>query len=129
MRPGPLRLLAFLGTGATNAALTYLLYLALLRGALLPARAAYTMTFIAGVALSTALNVKAVFGAHPNLGAIVSYTSVYLVVWGIGLLLVEVFTSILVPAELAPLLALPVTAGTAYLLSGLVLGRHRGAPE
>ena len=114
-RPSFRRLLTFVGSGAANTLLSWLFYLLLLHLGL-GTSAAYSVSFVAGIALAGVLNIHVVFGARATVPAFLRCTLAYLVVWALGLGLVKIAVGAGAPAAIAPLLVLPITVPTAYLL-------------
>lgn len=106
----------FLVSGATNTALTYLLYLGTL-GAL-GHRLAYTLAFASGLLLVYLLNRHFVFRTHAGWRSVLAMPLIYLVQYLVGLGVVEIWVRLLGwPATLAPLAAIGVTVPMVYLLS------------
>jgi putative flippase GtrA len=122
----PSRLLAFGAIGALNTLLSWLLYLALLAAGLGLA-AAYTLSFVAGIALSGLLTMRPVFGTRSTSGAWRSYVTAYLAAWAAGLALVSLIARLGAPDALAPLLALPLTVPLTYLILRRALRDHARA--
>lgn len=113
----------FLVSGATNTALTYLLYLGAL-GAL-GHRLAYTLAFASGLLLAYLLNRHFVFCAHAGWRSVLAMPLIYLVQYLVGLGVVEVWVRGLGgPAALAPLAAIGVTVPMVYLLSRKAFSRQ-----
>lgn len=106
----------FLISGATNTALTYLLYLGTL-GAL-GHRLAYTLAFASGLLLVYLLNRHFVFRTHAGWRSVLAMPLIYLVQYLVGLGVVEIWVGVLGwHAALAPLAAIGVTVPISYLLS------------
>jgi putative flippase GtrA len=109
----------FLLSGGLNTALTYLLYLGLLL--VLDYWVAYTLSFVAGIALSYLINRKLVFRAARSWLSALLFPTVYLAQYVIGLCVVHVWIKMLVlPAALAPLAAVAVTLPVTFILSRAV---------
>ena len=77
------KVLRFLISGAVNTTLTYAAYLGLL--GLIGYVPAYTIAYIAGIALSYALNTIFVFRAAPTLRSAMLFPLIYLVQYLLGL--------------------------------------------
>ena len=110
----------FLIAGGANTAVTYAVYLLLLR--VVPYPWAYSLAFVAGVVLSLLLNAGFVFGVRPGRRAVIAYPLIYVLQYGLGLLVTEVVVRRFdVPASFAPLFAIAVTVPTTFLLSRRLL--------
>jgi putative flippase GtrA len=106
----------FLLAGAANTLLTYLLYLLLL--APLGHRIAYGIAYAAGIALAYALGRGFVFRRHDGWRSLLLTPLIYLVQCCFGLLIVEVWVTVLgLRAEFAPLLAIAATLPLTFVLS------------
>jgi putative flippase GtrA len=113
----------FLLAGGANTLITAAL-LALLALVIDP-RLAYTLVFAGGVALSTFLADRYVYGVRMNRAAVLAYVTLYLLVYLVGLLAVHLWTSAGHP-EAATSLVVVVTAPLTFLGGRLITGRlHR----
>lgn len=102
----------FLIAGAVNTVATYVLYLALLK--LVEYRVAFTISFIIGIVVAYTLNAWFVFRTRWSILKLFGYPVVYLVQYGLGLLLLTVEVDALgIDRRFAPfinvILLLPLT--------------------
>lgn len=106
----------FVIAGGLNTALTYILYLGLLP--LMPYAWAYSLSYVAGIALGYLLNSKWVFKSQASFRTATAYPLTYGInyVLGVGLLwlLVE-FVG--VPKEIAPLIVVAVSMPVMYVIT------------
>ena len=106
----------FLVSGAFNTGATYVLYLALMQA--LPYRTAYSLSYMAGIALAYGLNRYFVFRAKGSLATMAKFPAVYLFQYLLGLGVVSLWGDVLQwPKALAPLAAVVVTIPVTFLLS------------
>ena len=106
----------FLVSGAFNTGATYVLYLALMQA--MPYRTAYSISYMAGIALAYALNRYFVFRAKGSLSTMARFPAVYLVQYLLGLGVVSLWGDVLHwPKALAPLAAVVVTIPLTFLIS------------
>lgn len=111
----------FLLGGGLNTALTYLLYLALLL--ILEYWAAYSISYVAGIVLSYAINRKLVFRVAHSWSSALLFPAIYVVQYLLGLAVVHTWIKIFdLPAPLAPLVAVAVTLPVTFVLSRAVFG-------
>jgi putative flippase GtrA len=116
----------FLVAGLVNTGVTYALYLLLLR--LVAYRTAFSIAFVAGIALSYALNARFVFRRPATWASLVRFPLVYLAQYFGGLALVSMSVEWLaVPTWLAPIVALVVTIPLTYSLSRMIFISRRDA--
>jgi putative flippase GtrA len=114
----------FLLAGAMNAAATFALYLTLLR--VVDYRVAYTAAFVFGIGLAYVLNRSFVFRTGGGIGAMVLLPFVYLIQYGVSVVIVTLWVEALRwPAAFAPLAAIVVTIPLTYVLSRWVFIRRR----
>lgn len=112
----------FLLSGGLNTLATYLLYWALL--SVLHYQVAYAVSFIAGIALSYALNTKFVFKAKHTAKKAALFPMIYLVTYLIGAATMKVSVSWLhLDPRIAPLVAIAVTLPVTFILSRRLLTR------
>ncbi len=113
----------FLLAGGANTLATFALYLLLLQ--VLPYAAAYSLAFLAGIALAYVLNRVFVFRAPGSAATVVLFPLVYVVQYLLGLAVVFFWVDVLgLPAQLASLAAVVLTIPVTFLLSRrLFLGR------
>lgn len=118
----------FVVAGGANTAVTALA-LALL-SLVIDARVAYTIVFVLGVALSTYLADRFVYGVRMSRGAVVAYVAMYLAVYLVGLLVVDRLAATDLPAWASGLVVV-VTAPLTFLGGRLItatLHRRRTRP-
>lgn len=113
----------FVIAGALNTGATYLLYLVLVRA--MPYVAAYTVSYLAGIAIGYALNVWWVFRTRASVQSASVYPLAYVANYllGVGLLwmFVQQFGA---PAAVAPLLVLPISVPLMYLMSRFIFRKN-----
>ena len=116
-------------SGAVNTLITFLLYVALL--AVLAYPIAYSTAFLAGIAISYALNRYFVFRSGGGIGAMMLFPLVYLLQYALGLVVVVVWVDILAfPEAIASLAAVAVTIPITYALARhIFIGRGPRAEE
>jgi putative flippase GtrA len=115
----------FLLVGGLNTGVTFVLFLALCW--VMPAPAAYTATYIAGIALSYVLNSLFVFGTDLSLRTALRFPLVYLVQYLYGLAVVSALTGWLrVPNAAAIAVVIVTSLPLTYVLSRMAL---RAAPR
>jgi len=115
------QLARFLLVGGSNTAVTLVLFVVLQQW--LPAALAYTVVFALGLAYATAMTARVVFGARPEWRTGVCYAAWYLLVYGVGLLVVQLLHSSWQPSALVTsVLTVAVTAPLTFL-GGRVLFR------
>jgi putative flippase GtrA len=119
-RAEPVRFVVF---GAINTAVTYLLYLVLLR--IMSYGVAYTVTYVTGVALSYLLNRIFVFRKPARVDHIVTFPVAYLIPYLSGILMLRILIGYAgMDARIAPLAALLVTVPMSFfLLRAVMRGR------
>lgn len=106
----------FLLSGGLNTLLTWLLYMALMQ--IMPYWAAYSLSFVAGIALAYTLNRVFVFGQHRGALSVVGLPLVYGVQYGVGMLLLWLWVSVAgLDARLGPLAVVAATVPLTYLLT------------
>lgn len=114
--------LRFLLSGALNTAATFALYWALLL--VMGYRAAYSIAFVTGIALSYLLSSRYVFRVRTKFRSAVLFPLVYLVQYVLGLLVLWLWTSKLgLPAGYGVFATVAVTLPVSFLLSRLILKR------
>jgi len=112
----------FMVSGAANTLVTYLLYLLLL--AVLGHRMAYSVAFASGIVLAYCFGRGFVFKTHAGWRSVLSMPLIYLLQFGVGLLIVELWVAFWdLPAALAPLAAIAVTLPCTYILSRWAFAR------
>ncbi|PZR43059.1 GtrA family protein [Paraburkholderia fungorum] len=116
------QVLRFLSAGGVNTAVTYLIYLGLIR--ITNYNVAYAVCYVAGIVLSYWLNLKYVFKTSGSLAKFILYPLVYLVQFLLGLLILNIFVRVLhLPKEYGPIAVVILTLPVTYLLSKVVLER------
>jgi putative flippase GtrA len=116
--------LFFIIVGAINTALGYVLYLLFLL--FLPYTVAYSVTYVLGIFISYYLNSRFVFRLPFSLSKALRFPIVYLVQYGLGVLLLRTLVEIFsIDRAIAPILVIIVTIPVTFILSRLVL---RGRP-
>lgn len=106
----------YLIAGALNTGLTYVLYLGLLF--LMPYIWAYSLTYVAGIALGYALNVRWVFNKAPNFRTATAYPLTYGLNYILGVAMLWLFVEIIkLPKELAPLIVVALSVPITYFFA------------
>lgn len=117
------QVLRFLALGASNTAVTYVLFVALAH--VVNARLAYTCVFAAGVAFSVLFTGSFVFGAARTRRGSAAFAAWYLVVYGVGLLSLEVLRAVgLQRPVVVGMAVLTVTTPLNFLGGRLLFGRR-----
>ncbi len=112
----------FVISGGTNTVVTYVLYLALLR--LVEYRAAFTISFVIGIILGYSLNTWFVFRTRWSLLMLFGYPVIYLVQYGLGLLLLTVEVDKLgIDRRFAPFINVTLLLPLTFLLNRWYLTR------
>lgn len=110
----------FIAVGAGNAIATYLLYLLLLQFVAYPI--AYTLSYVAGIAISYVANSKLVFGSTMSAGSAARFPLVYAFQYVAGMALLAMLVEWLsVPAWLAPWIVTALLLPASYLLTRRIL--------
>jgi putative flippase GtrA len=110
----------FLGVGALNSLLTFVIYQALLF--LAPYRVAYTLSFALGIAFAAVMNARVVFGTRLTARAVLRFVAFYLANYALGLLVIVLLVERLgVSPVLAPLAAIVVLLPLSFFGSRLAL--------
>ena len=110
--------LRFLIAGGFNTAVTYLLYLALLR--VMSYQISYALSFMTGIGISYVLARTFVFKTHQGLRSALMLVFTYLIQYLVGAAVVWTWVDLLAQhAMLAPAIATGVTLPLTYLLSKL----------
>jgi len=109
----------FLLGGGVNTAVTYGLFMLLQW--VMPAAAAYTIAYIAGILLAYAINTKFVFQVKPSVGAALRFPAVYVVQYVSGLAFLTLFTYVGLTNAIALLLAIVVNVPISFLMTRFVL--------
>ncbi len=106
--------------GGVNTVVTYLAYLLLLP--VMAYAAAYTITYLAGIALAYYLNARFVFRQPLRLKAAVQFPLVYVVQYVAGILLLSFFVETLrLSAAIAPAFVIAVTVPVTFILSRVII--------
>jgi putative flippase GtrA len=110
----------FVLAGGLNSVLTYLLFCGLLQ--VVTYTVAYTASYIAGIVLSYILNCCFVYRARPALRSALKYPLVYVVQYGLGLLLLALFVKNLgLDPRLAALAVVFFSVPVTYILTRYIL--------
>lgn len=124
--PGEAR--RFVLTGAINTLATYALYLGLLPHA--GYRLAYTVAYLAGIALAYLLNIQFVFRVRCTLTGLALFPLVYVIQYLLGISSLYAAVDLFgVPEQFALLVSIGVTVPVTFLLSRLVLTRRAPRPN
>jgi putative flippase GtrA len=114
--------LRFLFAGAINTAATYVLYLALLP--LLNYTLAYTITYIAGIALAYFVSTRYVFQVRHSTRGLVLFPLVYIAQYLAGVLVLRVAVeTFAISQKFALLFSIAVTVPMTFVLSRWLLKR------
>lgn len=114
------KVLRFLGAGAGNTVVTYLLYLGLIR--VINYNIAYAICYVVGIVFSYWLNLRFVFKTSGSLTKFVLYPVVYLMQFLFGILILNLIVQQLhMPKEYAPIAIIFLTLPVTYLLSKAIL--------
>ncbi len=115
--------LRFLISGAINTAVTYAVYLVLLR--YLDYRSAYGVAFVSGIAFSYLLNVRFVFRVRPNWRSAILFPLVYVIQYLVGLgVLQSAVERFAIPREFALLASIAVSIPLTFVLTRFLLRRN-----
>lgn len=114
--------LRFIAAGAANTLATFILYWVLLRFVSYPI--AYTASFVAGVALSYALNALFVFKVKPRIRSALVFPLVYVAQYLLGLAVLWLWSSILgMPPDYGVLVVAATSVPITFVLSSCILGK------
>jgi putative flippase GtrA len=111
------RVVRFLASGAANTAITYLLYLIAL--AFLSPVVAYSLVYAIGIVLAYVLNRAFVFRSHSGWKSALATPLIYLLQYGISVVVINLWVGMGWRSELAPLPAIVLSLPVTYLLSRL----------
>lgn len=112
----------FVVAGAVNTGVTYVLYLGLLQ--MMPYVAAYSVTYLAGIALGYALNAYVVFKVRPSVKSALMYPLVYFLNYLLGLSFLYAFVELLgAPIEIAPLFVVAASVPIMYVATQFIFKR------
>ena len=110
----------FLLVGASNTVLSYVLFLILVR--FMPYLAAYTVSYAAGIVNSYFLNVRFVFRERDSLASFLKFPFVYLLQYGLGMVLMWLLVGQMgIAPELAMAAVVVLTIPVTFLASRFVL--------
>lgn len=113
----------YIGVGAINTIITYLLYLILLY--ILNYQISYTIAYLFGIGLSYWLNLKVVFKENSSKKKIVLFPLVYLVQYTLGMfILYAAIDKFNLPEEIAPILVVFITIPLTFFLTRKVLANN-----
>jgi len=114
----------FILAGTVNTGVTYAIYLILLP--FMPYFWAYSVTFIAGIAIGYGLNARWVFRRAPDLRTAAAYPLTYVLNYLFGVVLLWILVEIVgIGEKLAPLIVVGISVPAMYLLTKAVFGRGR----
>jgi len=117
----------FLGVGALNTVVTYLLYLGLL--AAMPYIAAYSLAYAAGIVLSYYLTARFVFRAPLRWSSAFRFPLVYVAQYLLSAAILAVLVDLLtVDPRMAPLIVIAATVPATFALARVITTR-RGNPQ
>lgn len=121
MNPALLKqIVRFLLSGAINTGVTYAIYLLLLPH--LDYRSAYSVSFLCGIVLSYAINVRYVFRVRAGWKSFALYPLVYLAQYLIGILILYVAVDKFgIAREYALLASIAVSVPVTFLISRTIL--------
>lgn len=115
--------LRFILVGGVNTLVTYLAYLLFLE--MTDYRIAFTVSFVLGIVIAYSLNTWVVFRTKWSLSKLAGYPLVYLVQYGLGLLLLAVQVDLFgVDRRLAPLISVAVLIPVTFTLNRWFLTRR-----
>lgn len=108
--------LRFIASGALNTAVTYAIYVVFLRW--ISYQASYTIAYATGILLSYVLNRTFVFKAHKGLRTVLLFPFVYIVQYGLSMLLLWIWIERLeLSPTIAPLFVVVVTVPVTFVLT------------
>ena len=115
----------FVGVGALNTLLTFLLYQALLFA--VPYQVAYTLSFAAGIVFSAVVNARVTFGTTLTARTGLRFAAFYLFNYGLGLALLTVLVEFGgISPVIAPVLAIVLLLPVSFFGSRIaLLGKAR----
>lgn len=111
---------SFLLCGAANTGLTYALYASFLL--LMPYKISYSLAYVCGIFISYFLNSQFVFKQPVTLTKFLKYPAVYIVQYGLGIIILYICIDILgISKWLAPLLVIAVSLPVTFVISKLII--------
>lgn len=117
----------FLVSGGFNTIVTYGLYLVLL--SFFPYTTSYTVSFLVGIVLAYLLNRYFVFNAHNGIKSVLLLPLVYILQYGMSMLVLWFWIEQLsLAAQLAPLAAIVVTVPITFILSKYIFTKRPVGP-
>lgn len=121
------QVIRFLILGGTNTLITYAIFVGL--GLLIPAWVAYTVAFSLGLAWTTLGASRFVFRANRSLKRILLFLVWYLMVFGVGQLLIRLVNPVgFLGLVLTSLIVLIVTTPITFVGGRLIFGARQGDP-
>lgn len=112
----------FIGVGAVNTMITYLLYLALLP--FFTYTVAYSIVYVFGIGLAYWLNLKYVFAEKGSRKKIILFPLVYLVQYLLGILILYMVIEFFhIPKQIGPILVVLISIPITFTLSKIILGK------
>lgn len=113
-------IIRFLIVGATNTITSYLIYLTLLH--FTHYNIAYSISYVFGVIQSYLLNSYYVFKVKPSLKKALSFPLVYIMQYGLGLILLHIIIKMLhISPETAGILVIIISTPINFVLNRLIL--------
>jgi len=111
---------SFLLCGAANTGLTYALYALFLF--FVPYKLSYSLAYVCGIVISYYLNSKFVFKQPVTLAKFLKYPAVYIVQYGLGIIILYVCIDILgVSKWLAPIVVIVISLPVTFVISKLII--------
>lgn len=113
-------IIKFVGVGAINTGLTYLLYLGLML--FVSYQIAYAIAFVAGILIAYVLNTRYVFKVNQSVKKLLLFPLVYLIQYVCGAAMMHVWVAKLsINASVAPLLTTVTLLPLTYALTKIIL--------
>ena len=113
------QLFRFLLVGSTNTLVTLALFVLVQHW--LPPAAAYTVVFALGLAYTTAMTASVVFGARLTWRTGCAYVGWYLLVYGVGLLVVQLMHAVWAPSSVVTAVVTVAVTAPLNFLGGRLL--------
>ena len=111
---------SFLLSGAANTGLTYALYALFLF--FVPYKLSYSLAYVCGIVFSYYLNSKFVFKQPVTLAKFLKYPAVYIVQYGLGIIILYICIDILgVSKWLAPIVVIVISLPVTFVISKLII--------
>ncbi|MDG6399532.1 GtrA family protein [Pseudomonas quasicaspiana] len=117
------RFVRFLLTGGLNTAITYAMYLLLLE--FLPYLWSYSISYVCGILFAFVMSRFFVFKEHQGLKTVLFFPLIYLTQYLLGALIVWFWVKkLMLPATIAPLIAIIISLPITFILSKLAFVRR-----